>query len=146
MDDGSPQSRMFLEEEFRRMLTWEVQRATRYQDFLSLCLVNVEYPGERDPAIHAAVARRFGELLRSSDIVGMVGDSIALLLVHAPRSEAETIVERTCLSVREAGFVVADDAMPLHVEVEAALVSFPTDATTDLLLLARAKELLARRA
>src|SRR5262249_15554543 len=142
----TPESRMFLEDEFRRMLSWEVQRATRYQDFLSLCLVNLDYPGGRAPDVHDAVARRLGELLRSSDIVGTIGDSIALLLVHAPRSEAETIVERICQSVRSATFAAADGGAPLQVGLEASLVSFPTDATTDILLLTRAMELLERRA
>ena len=119
------------EPDLRRMLAWEVQRATRYQDFLSLCVVRL--------ALREGVARKLVELLRSSDVVGTVGEDLVVLLVHTPSSDALGITERLQRVIQE--FVVAKRPAdePLDVVVQWSLVAFPSDATSDELLLARAQ-------
>ena len=127
------------EPDLRRMLAWEVQRATRYQDFLSLCVVRLAHPRTPLSALREGVARKLVELLRSSDVVGTVGEDLVVLLVHTPSSDALGITERLQRVIQE--FVVAKRPAdePLDVVVQWSLVAFPSDATSDELLLARAQ-------
>ena len=127
------------EPDLRRMLAWEVQRATRYQDFLSLCVVRLAHPRTTLSALREGVARKLVELLRSSDVVGTVGEDLVVLLVHTPSSDALGITERLQRVIQE--FVVAKRPAdePLDVVVQWSLVAFPSDATSDELLLARAQ-------
>ena len=125
-----PQSavRIFSEEDFRRLLEWEVQRATRYQDFLSLCLVRVDHAPEPHPGLLPAIARRAGELLRSTDLVGTIGDCVAILLVHTPDHEAILTVERLRGRV-EADPPDVGGASASVPGMSLGLASFPADAT-----------------
>jgi hypothetical protein len=127
------------EPDLRRMLAWEVQRATRYQDFLSLCVVRLAHPRTPLSALREGVARKLVELLRSSDVVGTIGEDLVVLLVHTPSSDALGITERLQRVIQE--FVVAKRPAdePLDVVVQWSLVAFPSDATSDELLLARAQ-------
>ena len=127
------------EPDLRRMLAWEVQRATRYQDFLSLCVVRLAHPRTPLSDLREGVARKLVELLRSSDVVGTVGEDLVVLLVHTPSSDALGITERLQRVIQE--FVVAKRPAdePLDVVVQWSLVAFPSDATSDELLLARAQ-------
>ena len=138
---AEPHSEMPIlrEPDLRRMLAWEVQRATRYQDFLSLCVVRLAHPRIPLSALREGVARKLVELLRSSDVVGTVGEDLVVLLVHTPSSDALGITERLQRVIQE--FVVAKRPAdePLDVVVQWSLVAFPGDATSDELLLARAQ-------
>jgi hypothetical protein len=138
---AEPHSEMPIlrEPDLRRMLAWEVQRATRYQDFLSLCVVRLAHPRTPLSALREGVARKLVELLRSSDVVGTVGEDLVVLLVHTPSSDALGITERLQRVIQE--FVVAKRPAdePLDVVVQWSLVAFPSDATSDELLLARAQ-------
>jgi len=138
---AEPHSEMPIlrEPDLRRMLAWEVQRATRYQDFLSLCVVRLAHPRTPLSALREGVARKLVELLRSSDVVGTVGEDLVVLLVHTPSSDALGITERLQRVIQE--FVVARRPAdePLDVVVQWSLVAFPGDATSDELLLARAQ-------
>jgi len=40
------------------------------------------------------VARKLVELLRASDVVGMIGEDLAVILVHTPDTDALGITER----------------------------------------------------
>ncbi len=140
-DGSSPPPRVFDEEDFRRLLAWEIQRATRYQDFLSLCLARPEPAGAPGRSALDAMARRVVELLRSTDLVGLLGDTIAIILVHTPGSDAIVITER----VRE--LLEATTSGPGAAAVKSVLrlglASFPTDATSDAVLLEQAQARLA---
>jgi len=127
------------ESDLRRMLAWEVQRATRYQDFLSVCLVRLAHPRTSLGALREGVARKLVELLRGSDVVGAVGDDLVVLLVHTPVSDALGITERLQRVIQE--FVAAGRPAdePLDVVVQWSLVAFPSDATSDEALLDRAR-------
>lgn len=140
-DQGGPTLRIFSAEDFRRLLAWEVQRATRYQDFLSLCLVRPDHPP--NPNILDAVARRVAELLRATDLVGLLDDTIAILLVHTPDSDAATVTERLRDRVEAHVFSAAPGAPAVTPALSLGLASFPTDATSDGALFAQAHARLA---
>jgi hypothetical protein len=120
---------VFEEEELRHLLLREVQRSTRYQDFLTLCLVRIAHPPPPLPDLRASVARQIAELLRATDIVGTIGSDIAVLLVHTPYSDAVVISDR----IREQG------ERKGRVSLSIGHASFPTDATSDTGLLAHAQ-------
>lgn len=139
-DESSTVPRIFPEPEFRHLLAREVQRSTRYQDFLSLCLVRLDYSGEGLFEVRATIAQRVAELLRFTDVVGSVGNDVALLLVHTPDSEASAIIQR--LRDHVEGLPLPSSATgtpPRRIKVSMAIASFPSDATSDTALLARAQ-------
>jgi predicted metal-dependent TIM-barrel fold hydrolase len=127
------------EADFRRMLGWEVQRAARYQDFLSLFLVRLVHPAAPLAALREAVARKLVELLRASDLVGIVGEELAVILVHTPDSDALGITERMLRAVQEYVLSTPAGGEALPVSVQLSLVAFPGDATNDHELLAKAQ-------
>jgi hypothetical protein len=135
--------RVFDEEDFRRLLAWEVQRATRYQDFLSLCLGRPDQPPTPSPSLLEAMARRVVELLRSTDVVGVLEDSVAIILVHTPDSDAAAISERVRDLLQATAFAPSSGAAPVKSALRLGLASFPTDATSDAVLLERARGRLA---
>ena len=123
------------------MLSWEVQRATRYQDFLSVGLIAVEGEPTR-PAVEVreAVGRLFVDFLRASDVVGHVGDMLGVLLVHTPLTDAMTIVHRVQQRI-EAGSAGPAGAPAVRARLQLGLSCFPTDGTADdqLLTVARSR-------
>jgi len=129
------------EADFRRMLAWEVQRATRYQDFLSLFLVRLARPLAPLTILRELVARKLVELLRSSDVVGIVGDDLAVILVHTPDTDALGITERLQPALRD---FALSESTGAEVTLQLSLVAFPGDATSDDALLARALARLPR--
>jgi Diguanylate cyclase, GGDEF domain len=139
MSEQAPEVPIILEEpDFRRMLAREVQRATRYPDFLSLCLVRLDPPARPDAEISVGIARKLAEMLRGSDVVGMVGQDIAVILVHTPDTDAIAITDRMQRALQELVLTPSGGGRsPFRVEL--ALVAFPGDATTDEGLLDRAR-------
>ena len=138
-EPGSP-IRIFSEMELRHLLGREVLRGTRYQDFLSLYLIRLGYPGPRVRALQEAVAREIAEMLRFTDVVGLVGDDVAVLLVHTPGADAILIGDRIRERIEGTTFSLIT---PSHVTLGMALACFPTDATADTALLAHAQTQLA---
>jgi len=144
MADGSaPGPRVFDEEDIRRLLAWEIQRATRYQDFLSLCLARPDHPEAPSRDTLDAMARRAIELLRATDLVGLLGDSIAIILVHTPGSDAIVITERVRDLLEAATVPAGGSAAAVRSVLRLGLASFPTDATSDTVLLDQAQTRLA---
>lgn len=139
-DISGPTPHLFREEELRHLLDREVQRSTRYQDFLSLCLVRLAYRGVPHPTeIQSGVALRVAAMLRTTDIVGVLGDDIAVLLVHTPEPEALVIAERIRDRVRSEPFWQEPLGPGARVELGIGLAHFPSDATTDAGLLRHAQ-------
>lgn len=136
-DQPAASPRIFLEPELRHLLAREVQRCTRYQDFLSVCLVRPDYVPAAGADTQIGVARRIAELLRSTDIIGAVGGDIAILLVHTPEADAVPILDRVRERIQATTFPGA--TAPVQVTVSLGLASFPTDATSDTALLAQAQ-------
>ena len=84
-----PASSVFGEEAFLQLLTREASRATRYQDFFSVCLARPDGTGaEPDEAMQQAVARKIAQFLRSTDVVARLRDSVAILLLNTPDADA----------------------------------------------------------
>jgi hypothetical protein len=129
--------RVFGEAEIRHLLSLEVRRSTRYQDFLSVWLVQAVYPGERRGDLDAAVARRIAEILRATDIVGLLDPEILVLLVHTPEADSRVIVDRVRDQVEGEVFELAP--RPGRVSLRIGRASFPTDATNEGGLLAHAQ-------
>lgn len=134
-----PALRIYQADDFSRLFAWEIQRATRYQDYLSLCLVRVDHSGPSTAGFRNAVAHRVVELLRSTDLVGLVDDTIAVLLVHTPDSDAAAIMERLRGRVETQTFPLAAGGLDGIPAVSLGLASFPTDATSDGGLFAQAR-------
>lgn len=136
VESGRSLPRIFHENELRHLLAREVQRGTRYQDFLCLCLVRPNYPGGTVADLQVAVAQEIAEMLRATDIVGFIGDDIAVLLVHTPASDGVLIRERIRERIEAKSFPSIATA---RVTVRIVLSCFPTDATIDTALLAHAQ-------
>lgn len=144
MTEAANTPRIFSEAEFRHMLSLEVQRCTRYQDFLSLCLIRA---GSPDAAVDlgAAIRRQVADMLRSTDFVGSIGSDTAVMLVHTPETDAGLIVDRIRDRVRQllpgpprkAGRPPASSPVDLRL----GSACFPVDGTSDeaLLTLATAR-------
>src|SRR5712692_7331184 len=142
-DDSPPRPRVYDEEDLRRLLAWEIQRATRYQDFLSLCLVRPDHPGAASQSALEAMAHRLVEFLRSTDVVGLLEDSVAIILVHTPAVDAAVITERVRHLLEATAFPTVPGSGAATVVLRLALASFPTDATSDTVLLDQAQTRLA---
>lgn len=132
-------SGVLVESDFRHFLSREVQRATRYQDFLSLCLIRARYSGAPRPDIQEALARRIAGMLRSADIVGTMGHDVGVLLVHTPDADATRITERVRDGIQAQLFEARGDAEPVRISLTLGLASFPSDATSPDVLLNHAR-------
>jgi hypothetical protein len=128
--------RIFQEDDLRHLLAREVLRCTRYQDFLTLCLVRPVYAGPPVTALQSAVAREIAEMLRSTDVVGFIGDDVAVLLVHTPAVDGTLIGVRIRERIEATTFSLIT---PSQVTLSIGLSCFPTDATADGALLAHAQ-------
>ncbi len=137
-EESGTSIRIFSEMEMRHLLAREVQRCTRYQDFLTLCLVRTGYAGGPVAEMEAAVARRIAEMLRSTDVVGAIGPDIAVMLVHTPDSDASMIADRIRDRMQSGLFEMVAPP-PGQVTLSIGRASFPTDATSEGGLLAHAQ-------
>jgi diguanylate cyclase (GGDEF)-like protein len=130
------------EEAFRHLLARETNRATRYQDFFSVCLVKPDASGTtngRAAEIQLAIARKIAESLRSSDVVGRVRDGTAILLLHAASTDAVRVAERIRADIEKVAFPGALGNPPGRLTLSVGKVSFPRDGSTDKTLLSRAQ-------
>jgi diguanylate cyclase (GGDEF)-like protein len=129
------------EDAFRRLLTLEANRATRYRDFFVLCLVQPDQisPKEQaDEMLGERVARKIVEFVRSSDVVGRLGEGIGVLLLQAESADASRVTERLRNEIGNVRFQEA--AGPgRKVTVSVVEASFPADGHNESLLLSRAR-------
>lgn len=134
-DKLEPSPQLYAEHELRHLLAREVLRSTRYQDFLTVCLIRVAAAEPSSPQLRDAIARQVAEMLRSTDLVGSIGEDIAVLLVHTPDTEAIMIASRIRDRVDRSSAPPSAGALTLHV----GLACFPVDGTSDDVLLACAQ-------
>ena len=141
MTEAESTPRTFSEAEFRHLLTLEVLRCTRYQDFLSLCLIRASGPGIGSADLESSIRRHVAEMLRVSDVVGSIGGDVAVLLVHTPESDTSLIADRIRDRIRKA-FVAPGGpgarGASSTVDLRLGFACFPTDGTSDDALLAHA--------
>lgn len=138
-DFVEPVTGIFVEDAFRHLLSREAIRATRYQDFFSVCLARPDShetrPGED---IHQAVSKKIAQFLRSTDVVGRVHDGIGILLLHTEGDDAVRVAERLRAHIEQVSFL-ADSGSPRQITLSVGGVSFPRDGYNDSVLLSRAQ-------
>lgn len=141
-----PETGVFAEGPFRHLLTREALRATRYQDFFSICLVKPDSAAETRTveegtrqAISRAISRKIAEFLRSTDMVARVEDGIAVLLLHTEGADAMRVAERIRTYIEQVAFPGDPGASPRQITLSVGGVSFPRDGYNDVVLLSRAQ-------
>jgi len=127
---------------FRHLLAREADRASRYRDFFSVCLVKpdtTEPTRDNAAEIQQAIARKIAEFLRSTDIVGHVQDGAAFLLLHTTSNDAVRVAERIRGHIEKVAFPGTPGGPPRRITLSVGEVSFPRDGSTDQTLLSRAE-------
>lgn len=138
-DFVEPATGVFVEEAFRHLLSREAERATRYQDFFSVCLVRPDPRAEGlGEDLNQAVSRKIAQFLRSTDVVGRMDNGIAILLLHTEGGDAARVAERVRAHIEQVAFL-ADTGSPRQVTLSVGGVSFPRDGYNDKVLLSRAQ-------
>ena len=96
LEHGIMPGKVLDEETFKRLLSIEANRATRYRDFFVLCLVQPDEVSPKDQTgeMGRRVAGKIVEFVRSSDVVGRLGDGIGLLLLQTASGGALRVTER----------------------------------------------------
>src|SRR5262245_35299863 len=140
-DFMDPESGVFVEEAFRHLLSREATRATRYQDFFSVCLVRPDMPASNEP-IAEQVSRKIAQFLRSTDMVGRVQGGIAVLLLHTEGTDAERVAERLREHIEQVAFP-GESGGSRQITLSVGSVSFPRDGYNDTVLLTQAQAHLA---
>jgi diguanylate cyclase (GGDEF)-like protein len=142
-----PASNVFGEEAFLQLLTREASRATRYQDFFSVCLLRPDgAQPEPNEAMQQALARKIAQVLRSTDVVARTRDSIAILLLNTPDADAARVAERIRSLLENVSFQSDPTGAALSVTLSMGLVSFPRDGHNETVLLTRAQSRLKKAA
>ncbi len=114
-DFVEPATGIFVEDAFRHLLSREAVRATRYQDFFSVCLVRADTPeDDRGEDIYQAVSGKIAQFLRSTDVVGRVEDGIAILLLHTEGNDAVRVAERLRAHIEQVSFL-GDSGSPRQI-------------------------------
>lgn len=135
-----PASGVFGEEAFHQLLTREASRATRYQDFFSVCLVQPDgTAGEPNEGVLQALARKITQFLRSTDVVARTREGIAILLLNTPDADAARVAERIRAHMENVSFQSDPVGAAVRVTLSMGLVSFPRDGHNEIVLLARAQ-------
>src|SRR5262249_31090457 len=126
------------EEAFRHLLARETHRATRYQDFFSVCLVQADAAHVNPAEFQQAMARKIAEFLRSTDVVGQLEEAAAFLLLHTASSDAVRVAERGRANIENVAFPGPPGGPPRRITLSVGNVSFPRDGSNDKMLLTRA--------
>lgn len=133
---------VFHEEALRHLLTREAGRATRYQDFFSVCLVKPDLPSDRQDLaqeVERAVSRKIPEFVRATDLVGHLSSAVAVILLHTAGTDAVRVAERIRTNIEQVAFREGPDGRPQRLTVSVGKVSFPHDGHTDAVLLSQAE-------
>lgn len=137
-----PPGQVLDEESFRRLLALEANRATRYRDFFVLCLVQPDQAGPKDQTgemLGQRVARKIAEFVRSSDVVGRLGDGIGVLLLQTGSGDALRVTERLRSEIGNVSFQAEAAAPGRKITLSVGEVSFPGDGHSEISLLSRAR-------
>jgi len=135
------QTGVFHEDSFRHLLTREAGRATRYQDFFSVCLLRPDVAGDRQQIgeeIERALSEKIPEFVRATDLVGQLSSAIAIILLHTAGSDALRVAERIRANIEQVAFREGPEGRPQRLTVSVGKVSFPHDGHTDSILLSQA--------
>ena len=119
----------------------EADRASRYRDFFSICLVKPDTGAagaSHATEVQRAIARKIAESLRSTDIVGHIHDGAGFLLLHTTSADAVRVAERIRSLIEKVASLTLRRSAPPH-HAQRGEVSFPRDGATDRALLSRAE-------
>jgi diguanylate cyclase (GGDEF)-like protein len=135
-----PTAGVFAEDAFRHLLKREAARATRYQDFFSVCLLKADSPGGEsgEPTMHQVLSRKVAEFIRSTDLVGHIDDGIGIVLLHTEGADAVRVAERLRAQIEQVTFP-SNGGAARRVTLSVGGVSFPRDGYNDTVLLSRAQ-------
>jgi diguanylate cyclase (GGDEF)-like protein len=138
LTDG--QTQIFHEEAFLHMLTREAVRATRYQDFFSVCLLRPDGPDRWrvSEEVERAVSQKVPEFVRATDMVGQLSSAIAVILLHTAGDDALRVAERIRANIEQVAFRERAEGPPQRFTVSVGKVSFPQDGHDHAELLAQA--------
>jgi diguanylate cyclase (GGDEF)-like protein len=130
------------EDTFRRLLSLEANRATRYRDFFVLCLLQPDHVSSKDQTgemLGQRVARKIVEFVRSSDVVGRLGDGIGVLLLQTASVDALQVTERLRSEIGNVQFQAEATGVGRKITLSVGEVSFPGDGHSEISLLSRAR-------
>jgi diguanylate cyclase (GGDEF)-like protein len=130
------------EETFRQLLSLEANRAIRYRDFFVLCLVQSDQVRPKDQAekmLGQKVAGKIVEFVRSSDVVGRLGDVIGVLLLQMGSGDALRVTERLRREIGNVRFQTEATGPGQKITLSVGAVSFPCDGHNGISLLSRAR-------
>jgi len=103
------QTGVFHEEAFRHLLTREAGRATRYQDFFSICVLRPDVPGadreQMGREVERAISEKIPEFVRATDLVGQLSSAIAVILLHTAGADALRVAERIRANIEQVAAV-----------------------------------------
>lgn len=131
-----PETMVYKKEPFLFLLEMEINRAIRYQNYISLLLVEaesaIEDKGVRE-SIRVLASILLGEV-RKTDIVGKLDKNrLSVILLNADRSASYFVKERLASILANYGFPSF-----LSAGIKFALACFPSDSTDARNLLKRA--------
>lgn len=135
------QTGVFHEEAFRHLLIREAGRATRYQDFFSVCVLRPDGEGDQrrmGEDIERAISEKIPEFVRATDFVGQLSSAIAVILLHTAGADALRVAERIRAGIEQVAFREGPEGRPQRLTVSVGNVSFPRDGHTDAILLSQA--------
>jgi diguanylate cyclase (GGDEF)-like protein len=114
----------------------EIERARRYQEDLSLILLDVDHFKSvndafghlRGDQVLCEFGGRLASLVRSSDLVFRYGgDEFVILLPHTEKEQAAHLAQRLLDEIREVPFI---GTPPLTISISLGITSFPGEAAT----------------
>lgn len=138
MDD---RTQIFHEEAFLHLLNREALRATRYQDFFSVCVLRPDDSGDPwrvSEEIERAVSKKLPEFVRVTDMVGKLSSAIAVILLHTAGEDALQVAERIRANIEQVAFRESSEGPPRRLTVSVGKVSFPQDGHDHAALLSQA--------
>lgn len=138
---------VFCEDAFQHMLARETGRASRYQDFFSLCLVkpDVQKSGEQNAEeIQAAISQKIPQFVRSTDLVGRLTPGIGIVLLHTTGEDAVRVANRIRADIEQVTFRDRTAGRPQQLTLSIGQVSFPHHGHDRQTLLERAGASLGR--
>lgn len=146
LTDG--QTQIFHENAFLHLLNREAARATRYQDFFSVCLLRPDGPGEWrvSETVERAVTLKVPEFVRATDMVGQLSSAIAVILLHTAGEDALRVAERIRANIEQVAFREGSEGPRQRFTVSVGKVSFPHDGHDHAALLSQAMAFLEQAA
>lgn len=138
---------VFFEEAFQHLLNRETGRATRYQDFFSLCLVKPDRRGAGGPSqeeFESAISEKIPQFVRSTDMVGRLTPGIGIVLLHTTGEDAVRVANRIRADIEHVTFGDRAAGRPHQLTISIGEVSFPQHGHDRQTLLNRAADCLGQ--